>query len=87
MSIYDKELSPEEQRQHKIAELIFLIRFNNRVKLDEDYGNKVRMFAEDESFRCYEELLSLCGGDTQLVSSLLNQKDWFREKHEKKNKV
>lgn len=87
MSFYDKELSPEEQRQHKIAELIFLIRFNNRVKEDSDYGRQTRIFAEDESFRCYEELLSLCGGDTQLVSSLLNQKDWFREKHEEKPKI
>jgi len=87
LSIFDVYLTPEEQRRKKIAELVYLIRFNNRVKEDEDYGRQTRIFAEDESFRYYEELLCLCGGDTQLVSSLLDQKDWFREKYEKKNKI
>jgi hypothetical protein len=66
--------------QKKIAELVMKITLLNRIKEDEEYDHKLRLRAEDESFKCYEELLQLCDGDRELTSRLLGQKDWFEEK-------
>ena len=67
-----RRISPELSIDVKeLAEKIESLR---KIKEDYTLSRKTRIEAENLSFEYYEELLGLCGGDTDLVSRILTGK-------------
>ena len=64
---------PEDSITKLVSRIIAL----DQIKSDTEYAREIREKAEDESAKCYEQLLALCGGDVAHVANLLGQKEWF----------
>jgi hypothetical protein len=63
---------PEMAKDRKdLAERILDLRI---VKADYTRSKRERIEAENESFECYERLLALCDGDSDLVKRLLGER-------------
>jgi len=63
---------PEVSKDKKeLVEAILNLRI---VKADYTRSKRERIDAENESFECYERLLALCKGDSDLVKRLLGER-------------